>query len=588
MPRRKVSRRRAQGGGEGRRRLPPSPSRPPGRASLRTSRLLEEEIRRLRRVVETVPPSLPEWPVSVCTLAVALYEKFAQTNAPEDLQAALDAGRRAAGTSPRLGVIHALGLSSLARSLHDAYMKGYATSAGMNDLHEAIRIQRMAIANTPCQHPAHEMQLSDLANMLLSVYKVTGDKTKLDVAIDAFSRVWLSSQHTFFSAGAGLGGALLKRFRLAGSNDDIHRSVAVLREVVGEMIKRSDASSGASSAQTNLAAALRARFELLGEDETDITEAIALYQTALTTRRDSDPFRSTILSNLGNALRSRFEFNRSPADLDLAIEACRDAIGSTSPTAPALQDRLVNLAMALTTRFDSSGSLEDLLEVIELLRHVIDSLSDERKGARVHFGALLNLANALTTQCERSANSECLCEAITSYREALSLLVPGDPDSTRVLIGLGRALRLAAKTGNPELADEAIGCFRDAVAVGSSPTLMRLVAASECASLAWELGRIPPIVDTLTLAVSLFPRLAWRGLQRRSRERQISRCSDLAREVGASFLEVGESGKAVEILEEGRSVLWRQFVIPQGQFESLESVSSDLADRLAHIRVQLP
>jgi hypothetical protein len=77
---------------------------------------------------------------------------------------------------------------------------------------------------------------------------------------------------------------------------------------------------------SNLGIALRTRFERTGS-QGDLNDAVAAEREAVAATPPDHPNRAMYLSNLGVTLRTRFERTGSQADLDDAVAAGRDAVG---------------------------------------------------------------------------------------------------------------------------------------------------------------------------------------------------------------------------------------------------------------------
>ena len=79
----------------------------------------------------------------------------------------------------------------------------------------------------------------------------------------------------------------------------------------------------------------------------DLDAAIDNLRAAVAAIPPGHPNRAMCLSNLGNALRVRFERTGDQADLDAAVEAGRAAVATTPPDHPDRAGRLSNLSNAL-------------------------------------------------------------------------------------------------------------------------------------------------------------------------------------------------------------------------------------------------
>jgi hypothetical protein len=78
--------------------------------------------------------------------------------------------------------------------------------------------------------------------------------------------------------------------------------------------------------------------------------------------------------------------------------------------------------------------------------------------------------------------------------------------------------------------------------------------------------------------------LAWRGLDRSVQERRLTEAAGVGSAAAAWALTAGQPRRAVELLEQGRQVLWSQAVQTRGDLSALAAVAPDLAARLDETR----
>ena len=73
------------------------------------------------------------------------------------------------------------------------------------------------------------------------------------------------------------------------------------------------------------------------------------------------------------------------------------------------------------------------------------------------------------------------------------------------------------------------------------------------------LASMPSIaVEGYTAAIELLPLVAWHGLDQATREHHLREWTGLASDAAAAAVAAGQPGRAVELLEAGRSMLWTQ------------------------------
>jgi tetratricopeptide (TPR) repeat protein len=192
-----------------------------------------------------------------------------------------------------------------------------------------------------------------------------------------------------------------------------------------------------------------------------LTEAVYLYRQALDLCLFGHPARSSLLGNLGNAMRTRFELLGDKESLAEAIEIHRQALNLRPLGNPDYGSALNDLASALHTRFEQLGDLESLAEAVELYRQ---ALNLRPPGHPFRSSTLNNLANALWTRFQHFGGPDSLVEAIEMHREALNLRPPGHPEHSSSINNLAVALHfLYEQVGDVGSLEEALSLHRQAL-----------------------------------------------------------------------------------------------------------------------------
>jgi hypothetical protein len=148
-------------------------------------------------------------------------------------------------------------------------------------------------------------------------------------------------------------------------------------------------------------------------------------------------------------------------------------------------------------------------------------------------------------------------ESIRINRQALATIEANNPARASFLVNLGAALATHyASTNHSPDASQAMAAFREASSIETAPAFVRLRAAAALGRLAAsrEAGS-PEAFQGYQTAVSMLPVLAWRGLDRMSRERLIAEFPLLASDAAASSIAADKPALAIELLEQGRGPL---------------------------------
>ncbi|KAG1809516.1 CHAT domain-containing protein [Suillus variegatus] len=292
------------------------------------------------------------------------------------------------------------------------------------DLDQATALQREALALVPVGHTDRSQSLNNLAALLSFRFQHRGNDEDLDqaIALHREALALLPVGHTDRSASLNnLANQLSSRFKHRGNDEDLDEAIALHREALA---LRPVGHTDRSSSLNNLAGRLSCRFEHRGNDG-DLDEAIALHREALDLVPVGHTDRSGSLNNLANQLSSRFEHRGNDENLNQAIALYREALALRPVGHTDRSSSLNDLANQLSSRFEHRGNDEDLDEAIALHR---EALALRPVGHTDRYKSLNNLASRLSSRCRHRGNDEDLDEAIALQREALALHPVGHTD----------------------------------------------------------------------------------------------------------------------------------------------------------------
>ncbi|EJD03364.1 uncharacterized protein FOMMEDRAFT_85871 [Fomitiporia mediterranea MF3/22] len=469
-------------------------------------------------------------------LALEHWEHFEQSWEREELEKSIIHNRTALELCPKGHPDCSDFLYNLALCLYSRYEHW----GQIEDLEESIELGRAALKLRPEGHPDGSSSLNNLASSLTIRYKQQGRTEDLEEAIE------------------------------------LHRATLELRP---------EGHPRRSISLNNLANALITRYEQQGRVE-DLEEAIELHRAALELLPEGHPDRFMSLNNLANSLTTRYEQQGRTEDLEEAIELHRATLELLPEGHPRRSSSLNNLASALTTRYYQQGSMEDLEEAIELHRAALELLPEGHPDRSM---SLNNLANSLTTQYEQQGRKEDLEETIELNRAALELFPDGHPDSSSSLNNLANALTTRyGQQGRIEDLEKAIELHRAALDLRPeghpdpfSGLLVRLPAAQRWVTLARLHNHISTFTayeattSILQYALTINPTL-------REQHDFLLRNGDyrmLALDAASYAIEKGQLEQAVEILEQGRGLLWSQLRGLRTPLDQLAEMNEGLADR---------
>jgi len=581
---------------------------------------LEDAITYHRETLTLCPPGHPNYSTSLTTLANALSIRFEQSGRMEDLEDAISFHRQALTFCPPDHPDHSTCLMSLAIALFTRFQQ----SGRMEDLEDAISFHRQAITLCPPSHPNRFHSLMNLANALSTRFQQLGRMDDLEDAITSYREMLTlcpPSHPNYSTSLTNFANALSIRFEQLGRMEDLEDAITYHRQALG---LRPLGHPNRFSSLVNLAIALSTRFEQLGRME-DLEDAISSHRQAVTLCPPGHPNRSTSLMNLAVALFIRFQQSGRMEDLEDMILSHRQALTLRPPGHPNHSSSLINLANALFIRFKQLGRAEDLEDVISSYRETLtlyppghpdrttslmnlaialstrfqqsgrmedleDAISSQRQAVTLHptghpnrSNSLSNLASALSIRFEQSGRLEDLEDAITSNCEALTLRPPGHPSRSDSLSNLANTLSTRFEHSDKmEDLEESFTLHEQAANDPSSSPLLRLAAAVNWAAEAWHYHH-ESIICAYSVSFQILNHCLISYPNVESQQRFLASAHiprSLASDAASAAIDVGDLEAAVELLEQGRVMLWSKMEQYRHPLDQLREVDRELADLL--------
>ncbi|KAG1832888.1 TPR-like protein [Suillus subalutaceus] len=528
---------------------------------------------------------------SLNTLSTQLSSRFEHRGNDEDLDQAIALQREALALCPgndedlnqaialarEALVLHPVGHTDRSNSLNNLanqLSSRFEHQGNDEDLDQAIALQREALALRPVGHRDRSSSLNNLANQLSSCFDHRGNDEDLDQAI-ALQREALALHPSLNN----LANRLFSRFEHQGNDEDLDQAIALQREAL----------------------ALRP----VGNDE-DLDQAIVLHREALALHPVGHTDQSMLLNNLANELSSRFRHRGNDEDLDQAIALQREAlalcpVGHTNRssslklshfrgkhwlcTLVGHTDRsmsLNNLANQLCSRFSHQGNDEDLDQAIALHR---EALALRPVGHTDRSMSLNYLANQLSSRFEHRGNREDLDESRENLCCALTLLTQHDPRQLVVHNSLARVYlafhhsgldgtRAGEDTDSLNSAMHHLKATANVVSGGSLSRLrasLRWVRHASQHSHATELEAYATSVQLLDAYMSTTASVS----SRHNIMKEFP--STLAVDAASCALCSGDVCRAVELLEQGRTIIWTQMTRLRTPLDSLQTCGDHAA-----------
>ncbi|KAF7985618.1 hypothetical protein HWV62_3939 [Athelia sp. TMB] len=543
---------------------------------------LEQSITYQRDALDLRPPGHPDRGSSLSSLAKAWLSRFEQLGQIADLEHSIIYQRDALDLRPPGHPDRGSSLSSLAKAL----LSRFEQLGQIADLEQSIAYQQDALDLRLPGHPDRGSSLSNLAIALRTQFDQLGQMEDLEQSITS-ERAALDLRPPGHprrgSSLSSLAKALLSRFEQLGRIADLEQSITYQRDALD---LRPPGHPDRGSSLSSLAKALLSRFEQLGQIA-DLEQSIAYQQDALDLRLPGHPDRGSSLSNLAIALRTQFDQLGQMEDLEQSITSERAALDLRPPGHPRRESSLSSLAKALLSRFEQLGQIADLEQSITYQR---DALDLRPPGHPDRGSSLSNLAIALLSRFEPLGQIADLEQSITYQRDALDLRPPGHPDRGSSLSSLAKALQTRFdQFGGRQNIDQAVELLLSGTKDSSATPKHRYDCACQLITLLKKHDR-SLLLQAYEMAIGLLQLVlaAHPDIDLRLQALGTHHMSPfLAMSAAAYAIEQGHPEKAVELLEQGRAILWLTMRGNRCSVEGVRKVDEVLADRFKATSDQL-
>jgi tetratricopeptide (TPR) repeat protein len=500
--------------------------------------------------------------------------RFRHTQAPTDLETAIEYGKQALADRPTDAI--------LLSTLGVVYENRFERTGEAADIQTAIEYDKRAIA--VAQDPSRRaLYLSNLALACQAHFRVCGELADLDASIE----YGLEAVATSPNDDAGLPNILsnlaisyLRRFQRLGARADAQASIDHCERAVAATPTDHPARAACLS---NLGAAYRTRYDHTGE-LADLHTGIDLAEQALTTTLDDNPALAGRLSNLAVGYQQLYKRTRELSDLRAAIEYEETALAVTPVDHPDRGMYLSNLAGAYRTRFESGWDQQpaDLATAIEYGEQSVAAtpVGHPRRGID-----LSNLGAAYVARFEHSEVATDLVAAVDRCEQAMAITPPGHPDRAICLANLAIAYSLKSSAGHEgshhELAARLAGY---ATGLGAAAPMSQAHAAREAGTALSRMGAADEAARVFRAAVHALRGVAPRELSRADQEHQLGGHPGLVSEAIAAHLDIGDAGGAVEVAELGRGILLSAALDTRTELTELDEIAPELATEFRSLR----
>ena len=541
-------------------------------------------IERQHEAVASTPFNSLHLPGFLNSLGSSYMRRFERFGQKKDIDSAIDQQLKAVVSTPPGSVRRPQRLNSLAIS----YRHRFQRFGKVKDIESAIERQREAVASAPLNSAERAARLSALGNTYLSHFQRFGEMKDIESAIEQHLEAVASTPPNSPRRSAflqNLGTSYHSRFERLGEVKDI--DLAIQRELEAVASAPPDSPDRAGQLN-NLGMSYRSRFERLGEVK-DINSAIERQHEAVSLTPPNSADRAARLDNLGNSYGSRFKQLGDVKDIDSAIEQQREAVVSTPPDSAYRTLFLNNLGNSHIRRFEELGEVNDIDSAIERYSEAVASTPLDNAGLQP--GYLNNLGVAYRCRFEQFGKVEDINLAIKRQRDAVASTPLDSAELAGRLNSLGNSYMQRFESIQ-EVMDwhESLSNFRlSSISQNGLPS-SRMRASLSLARFTHQLNNLQSASEAYEQAVRLLPQVAWIGLDAVAQLKTLnSKIQTLACDAAACMITLAQAdsqkeqlylGRAIELLDQGRSILWSQTSNFKQDLEELRKKHPQLADEL--------
>ncbi|KAG2115626.1 CHAT domain-containing protein [Suillus clintonianus] len=540
---------------------------------------LERAIEQYQSVVELSPPRERLAPLS--NLANALQSRFHRFHELNDLQLSIQHSCAALHLLPTYHPAR----PQILRTLAGGFFERFHQKGDTVDLETARRYCQALLDLCSQEHPYHTLALNNLADILLARFQHQGDPIDLDLAIGHYRTACIHSEG---QPDQGmhldhLGNAQLLQFRQCGDMADLHRAIenhtlALELHPLGHQCRPATLAA--------LASCLDVRFEQQGE-LADLKTALNCYNDALTLCPENHRRRPVILNNIAAALEMYFRQYNDLNDLNRCIAYYREALDLYPTTHVDRPVTLTGLACALLSRFELLGNEFD---IDQALLHCTVALDARSLGHPARPASLLTMAKILRSRFLPWDDPKKLDAVFEHLRAAKDACQPGHSLLLDIHAELSMIhfLRYLVLQHSMDL-KEAFGYHELSMAFGSGGIWVAFRA-----SLYWvqsaEMFRHASAVDAYRTALRLLDRCVIVAKAPELRRELTRRHAELMLDAFSAAIRHKQPDLAVEMLEQGRLLLWTQLALHRSILDDLRSCGEQgarLADNFEQLNHRL-
>ncbi|KAJ7280556.1 hypothetical protein C8J57DRAFT_1563358 [Mycena rebaudengoi] len=463
----------------------------------------------------------------------------------------------------------------------------------LNDLTRSVLMLEAAVTFTPDGHPGKPSQLNNLGNSLFCCFERLGRLDDLNQSVSRLEAAVTLTPDGHLDKPSMLGNlrsSLLSRFQQLGDLDDLNQSILRLEAAATLTPDEPSLLNNLGNGHpveplllSNLGNYFFCCFEQLG-DLSDLNQAVSKLEAAVTITPDGHPDMPSWLNNLGNSLFGCFERLGDLNDLNQAVSKLEAAVTLAPDGHPEKPVWLANLGNPLQCRFQRLGGLDDLNQAVSRLEAAVTLGPD---GHPKKPTQLSSLGNSLRSRFERLGDLNDLTQSVLMLEAAVALTPDGHPNKPSFQNNLGKSLKCRfEQLHDPQDAQQLLLHLTSAACSVTAPANIRFITATQWAQHA-HIHEPSLILRAYATAIELLPELAWLGLPITDQHHHLSPAGEVVRDAASAAIAAHDYMKAVEWLDQGRSVIWGQFLDLRTPIDELRESHPGLANQLVSLSTSL-
>ncbi|KAF8901389.1 CHAT domain-containing protein [Gymnopilus junonius] len=583
-----------------------------------------EAISLQQKAVDLTPNTHTTIPHMLNNLGISYRSLFNRTGALTDISKAISLLKESIQRTPE----DSIGLPRMLNNVGSSQTARFRHTGDLADISEAIRSQQKAVELAPDGHTEKPDMLSNLSGSLLARFQRTGDMSDLGEAVFAqqeairltpIGRIgiprMLSNLGTLYETRferigelkdiseaitshqkavkltpsgdadlarrlAGLGSAYDVQFNRTGDLKDISEAISYFQKAV---LLTPDDHIELPNRLSALGTLYRQRFDHAG-DVADISEAIAYQQQAVDRTPDGHALMPWFLNNFGTSYLARFEHSGDANDISAAITHFQNSTQLTPEGDANMPVRLTNLANAYLVRFKHTGDLMEIDQVVLYHQKAIDLTAENDAAMPIRFN---NIGVAHQARFGHTEDLADIAKAISAQEKAVDLSPEGHFHMPIILgnLGLSYASRFQF-THDSSDGLAAAAKHRLAATYPMGTPSIKLIAAKRWAEIANDIDR-QHLLDAYTTAINLMSQVVGLDQTIQKRHTNLPDISDVSTSAAAAAFELGKVDTALEVLEEGRCLVWNQLNNLRTPMDALRAEDPVLADGLVRVSTAL-